>query len=929
MAGTVDITKGIKAIKINRTDLESANNTLSLQELEVLRINFSDKGIQEFNIVEIAEYLNYYLFYVVPKNLFTEGAPLASLFNPSSCEDGSPVGSVYTLSPIQSTGRLLDFSIPSVQSASINNTQGLLTPWIPEPVSLEIRYQVSQSTSGGPNYFTAYITGSGTSIVPKYLNSNEVFESLPGFWNSVTQSFTWYPPTPSSSIGFGFINDLFSNNALAFDFSSTLKIAATQSNFYLADNVVKDESLDAEANGVQTITAGTLLDITTWDFDGGQYYSLSRPNNVGLQTFTCSFSAYGDNASGAGNPSMSIALVSTRNGVVASSSHLVGIGGSFPAPPTGVYYLSGSYTVTGDEQLYINVSETTGNRNLKIRSGSWEVNQSLDAQTGNSTQTILEPYLVANFQYSDCNVLAGNAIEARVNDFYMDVDYSSNQIVAVNEQSILSGSATRATVQQSNYTTAGVVNSRYIGKELQSAVFNEWTDGDVSFGKTPNVSNPENYFVYFNWVGGTSPEWGNNLEDRTAANVKFIVDADGNTIKPTNDDGGINLGIVRQAFEEDKTAIVALNSDDEFGVNLGSVNGEWPIFKSGYRIEPIIYTQTASYDNNGDVVSFGYTGAIDFASGDQTPNPTISDYALLSYGVNYTTIESSSSFPVKINFGTPTIEGTSASFSANFGLFYNPTGSVGSLTTNGVTLYFDAKINIVSLSPATVTYAIQKSTDGGSNWNNVATQQFNHRSTRGGNIYYTENSATTSSLYRVAATTFSSNSTLDYIILTNAASYFRVSQSPLAGTGGSSDFWLTGSGGTQLTASNTPVIGLNNYVGQTQKNITRSGFNPITLPFIVQVGDEIRFEGTETLAYGITGTGSDSTGRIVIELDGTIPSGTNTDYFLVRRYIDDPSYVILEVNKPAGASSAGVLKPKYITSTLSSSLEEIVKELQN
>ena len=113
MAGTVNNTQGIKAIKINRTDLQSNDNTLSLQELEVLRINFSDKGIQEFAIESIAEYPDYYLFYVVPKNLFTEGAPLASLFNPSSCEDGSPVGSVYTLSPIQSTGRLLDFSIIS------------------------------------------------------------------------------------------------------------------------------------------------------------------------------------------------------------------------------------------------------------------------------------------------------------------------------------------------------------------------------------------------------------------------------------------------------------------------------------------------------------------------------------------------------------------------------------------------------------------------------------------------------------------------------------------------------------------------------------------------------------------------------------------------------------------------------------------------
>ena len=919
MASTTEITQGIKAIKINRDDLQSSDNTLSLQELEVLRIRFSDKGIQEFIITSIAEYKDYYLFYVVPKNLFTSNNSLAFLSNPSSCESGIPAGGIYTLTPDTSTGRLLGFSIPSVQSASINNSQGLLTPWIPESISIEIRYQVSQSTSGGPNYFTAYITGSGTSIVPQYLNSNEVFESAPGSWNAVTQSFTWYPPTPTSSIGFGFKNDLFSNNALAFDFSSTLNITATQPNFYLTDNVVTDESLDAEANGVQTITAGALLDITTWDFLGGQYYALSRPNNVGLQTFTCSFNAYGDNASGAGNPSMSIALVSTRNGVVASSSHLVGVGGSFPAPPAGVYYLSGSYTVTGDEQLYINVSETTGNRNLKIRSGSWEINQVLDAQTGSPTQTILEPYLTANFQYSDCNVLAGNAVEARVNDFYMDVDYSSNAIVAVNEQSILNGNATRATVQQSNYTTAGIINSRYIGKELTAANLNTWTEGDVAFGKSVTVGNAQSYFSYFNWVGGTSPEWGNNLSDRTSVNIRYFIDENGDVIDPINDSEGINLGIVRQNYPDNQNAIISLDSDDEFGVNLGALNAEWPVFKSGYSIAPILYTQTASYNNNGDVIGFGYTGSIDFVLGDLSPDNTIADYQLYTFPTASQTVNRLTSFPYTISFSNnPTILGTSASFSSNeySPITTNPSGSV-TLSLVGA---FRANVN----TPLIATFALQK------NGTTVKTVQIDFRSTTQGSLTYTDNSAKTTDDYKLVITNVQDKGPTGDIaeLDLSTQTIFRIFQSPLPGSGGCTSFWTVGSPRSQITASGGST-GLNSFYGQTQRDIDRSGFNPITLPFTVKVGDEIRFEGSETLAYEILSVSQSSTGNIVLNLNGTIPTGTNTNYFLLRRYIDDPAYVILEVDKPAGPSSGGILKPQYLSSRIEGNLDTILKDLQD
>jgi len=916
MAGTVNNTQGIKAIKINRTDLQSIDNTLSLQELKILRIRFSDKGIQEFNITGIAEYLDYYLFYVVPNNLFTSSQGIAYLYGPQGCQGGLPTDGIYTVTPGTETERVLNFSIPSATSSSIDNSTGLWNPWISEDIKIEIRYRVSQS-SAGASYFTAYLTGSDTEIIPSYLNSND-FENSPGFWNSVTQSFTWNPPTPNSSIGFGFANDLFSNNALAFDFS-TLNFKASQSNFILADNNVKNENLNASANLLRTIAATDYDTIQFWTASlhtliSDTWYTLDRPNNVLAQSFTCSFQARTP-AGSAGNGQLLLQAYAGTT-YVASDSWTVPIGTAFTT-----YAISGSYTMNSAESMSMIIGNGLS-YDIQVRSGSWEVNQVAGTNIA-SNQVVLEPYLTANFQYSDCNVLAGNAVEARVNDFYMDVDYTSNAIIAVNEQSILSGSATRATVQQSNYTTAGVVNSRYIGKELQSAVFNEWTDGDVSFGKTPNVSNPENYFVYFNWVGGTSPEWGNNLEDRTAANVRFIVDANGNTIKPTNDDGGINLGIIRQSFEEDKTAIVALNSDDEFGINLGAINGEWPIFKSGYRIEPIVYTQTASYDNNGDVVSFGYTGSLDFVSGDLTPNPSIADFQLLTLKSPNQSFNRFDSYPLVLTYQSPTILGDSGSFSSNI---YSP------ITTNPsptVTLTVLAGITALILSPATVTYAIQR--NQGAGWSTVKTFQINHNSSLQGGSSYTDSAATTSTQYRIVVSTFQQQSTQTgepAEVILSSQSYFRVNQAPFPNNGKCTSFWATGSGGTQLTAS-SGLNGLNSFYGQTQKNIVRSGFNPITLPFIIEEKDEVRFEGTETLSYEVRSVTQSSAGNIVLNLDGTIPSGTNTDYFLVRRYVDDPSYVILEVNKPAGASSAGVLKPKYITSTLSSSLEEIVKELQS
>jgi hypothetical protein len=504
----------------------------------------------------------------------------------------------------------------------------------------------------------------------------------------------------------------------------------------------------------------------------------------------------------------------------------------------------------------------------------------------------------------------------------MLVDFDNSFITASNEAAILSGYATKASVPDSYYTSARQINSRYIGKELVVSNLNKWTEGDISYGKSVTVGNPEVNFVYFNSVGSTSPEWGNNISAKTQANVKLIVNASGSVTKPINDAEGINLGTIQQSFADSENAALVLDDYDTFGVNLNSINGTWPIFKSGVSIAPILYTQTASYDNNGDIIGFGYTGSIVFTQGQQGADATKNDYQLLTYGINFNPIDSIG-LPLTLNFSKPVVLGAQSFFSTSSDA-YNPTGSLSNLSGEGYILNLQAHIEANDYYYAIVDYAIYK------NSVEVARIQVDHLASKTGDIFYTDANATISDLYTVKAIAYLSLNFGgdDPVVQLNAASYFRVTQFPLPGTGICTNFWLTGSGTPNILLASTASNGLNQYIGQRQQSIERSGFNPISLDFEPQLYDEIRFQGIEDLAYSIINVSS-SNGQLQLQLSGNIPNGTNLSYFLLRRYVSDPSNIILDLNKPAGASSGGILKPEYITDELNKNLDTIVQNLKS
>ena len=84
-----------------------------------------------------------------------------------------------------------------------------------------------------------------------------------------------------------------------------------------------------------------------------------------------------------------------------------------------------------------------------------------------SGSTIFNPSYV-NFDYNDYNVLLDNAETPQTSVFFMDVDYSQNPVIPINQSIILEGNADRAQVQDSNYTSKAWSNIRYNGSKTNS-----------------------------------------------------------------------------------------------------------------------------------------------------------------------------------------------------------------------------------------------------------------------------------------------------------------------------------------------------------------------------------------------------------------------------------------------------------------------------
>ena len=222
-----------------------------------------------------------------------------------------------------------------------------------------------------------------------------------------------------------------------------------------------------------------------------------------------------------------------------------------------------------------------------------------------NTPVIFTPYIAGKFKNSDYDALLGNAVQGAGETQYMVVDNSTSQLTPSNLNAINNRSAGKAQLVESNYEVESYSGPRYKGTKHTS------TDFNIASTQTgvPPVSDPQTYFAYFNWIGGTTPD----IQRKTGASIKYYIDLDGNVINPTDDE--ITVSIVEQNFRANEDVTISLNDVEFAGNDMSSLEGDAKVLAAGKRIENIISTLDGSYSNAVTASHLYFTSA---SSGEET-----------------------------------------------------------------------------------------------------------------------------------------------------------------------------------------------------------------------------------------------------------------------------------------------------------------------
>ena len=681
-------------------------------------------------------------------------------------------------------------------------------------------------------------------------------------------------------------------------------------------------------------SASAYTDSSVYVASGGIYYINSFTENTDILNYfnpTTGIYTYGDTPNHTIHYTASIFITPSTSQPLAfylkgDSGSSFDISSSMTISAGTTFTLSGSASFFETQNLQLVVGPKGGaedNPPYSFSQVQWSFTQSLSPYSI-TTQTILEPYLLHNFRNTDCDVTMNNVSEQEVSGFYRRVNYNSGATIPTNQQQIISQSAEFADVKDYNYSARAHILPRYNGVRTVQKEENVYTSGeyvidgettvDVGFGKTPSVQSLETYFVYFDYLGGTNPE----LIGKAAAHILYLIDIDGNILTPSLS-SSYYYNLIDN-FESNKKANVILNATSGNPLTIGDI----PIIRAGAIPMPIIASQTGSLPyqiNIQPTMSFG-------TSGSAIPNYN----SMFTASVQQTV--SANTFPQIVLGGTT---------------YANNTTRAGNEITIGTTsnlLYIALQISFPngilptnlnsSYYPFNSFVKFQESTDGGATFNIIYEAPF----TMTGPTNLIKPVITSQPFrpingykYRAAIynPTAQSNLIFDFVQLQVIQNPQTTIQEVRSGSGGG---YFTSSlqSANVLTGSYSMSLMYNPSNPLTQQNNTpqfsSSGYYPF-LPFAIQPGDQIRFEGDENQVYGIiSATPQFHNVSMSILLDGNVAAGTNLNSFLIRRFQPNPNFITIDSNLSTYQGGGGFILPQFITNEMQENFDKNVVSLK-
>jgi hypothetical protein len=560
-----------------------------------------------------------------------------------------------------------------------------------------------------------------------------------------------------------------------------------------------------------------------------------------------------------------------------------------------------------------------------LKSGSLLITQSISPTASVQDSIILEPYITQpNFYNSDQNPLINNANIDRISGFYQDVDYSSGVLTPTNFDLLINNEATRAAVQDSNYTTLRHINPRYNGSKTTSQELNKWTLGDEgTYGKLPSVESSKTYVAYSDSIGGYAPEKMNT----SGVSVKYLISEDGDLIAPNTTLNSLSLN--QQTFvSREKVELQSLTAGGF------TQNPKLNIFRGGSSIEPIIYNQIRHYDNP----PMDFTQSLTFTDRNPYSSASISDFTATKSPNNGSTL-----YPVQTAWSGIDLEEIISSGSS-VGISISPSTSTytvsPALVAENLDLIFEVNLRALRLSPGFGTVFARVVRNRGGVITSFPTDAI------GGTIIPVSGggSRNIDFIVNIPRTDLQVNDVFGVQMIAGQTgtwytnnSTFKISTNPYPTppVNISNLFFTSSSPGFEnyLYSSNNTFIQYLNSSNIYQEDIPNSGFFPITLPVTIQPGDEFRFEGDETKTFMVSSAAIIkplSIPLLRIILDKPISgSNINVNEFLLRRYVDNPAGLLLDGLKPSGFNGPYIIKPEYMSEKMEQNIGKYIEDFTN
>jgi hypothetical protein len=180
---------------------------------------------------------------------------------------------------------------------------------------------------------------------------------------------------------------------------------------------------------------------------------------------------------------------------------------------------------------------------------------------------------ITAFEHSEYNTLINNVSGSTVSKIFKRINpYQKGMLEPIE-------------LLDENYSDPRYTGPRYDGSKSTSAIYNFYTKGDTSYGKTAAVDYNTEKFAYANSINKKNL----NFYDKTTVNIKYLIDESGSITELSRKN--YHLFEIQNMYKKGDLVNVSL-MDKLNPTNQASLDGDKIIWEGGFSYSPIIFRET-------------------------------------------------------------------------------------------------------------------------------------------------------------------------------------------------------------------------------------------------------------------------------------------------------------------------------------------------